>query len=71
MGPLEILSNIIEIAKMIEAQVALAKNNQSKLRTLAHTMQSIIASIEGLGQLPNNRQFVQTLTDFQTSLKET
>ncbi len=71
MGPLEILSDIIAIAKMIDAQISLAKNNQSKLKTLARTMQLIIASIEGLTTLPDNRQFIQSLTSFQTSLKET
>ena len=71
MTPLQILQDIITIARAIKTQVDLAKNNKEKLKTLANTMQLLVSSLEGVSDLPNNRQFVQSLTEFQTCIRDT
>jgi len=71
MSPLDILKDILVIAQAIQDQVDTAKNNKAKLKTLAHTMQLVIASLQGLNALPNTKQFIQTFTEFQTHLRGT
>lgn len=71
MTPLEILHDIVIIARAVYTQVELAKNNKKKLHVLMHTMQLLITSLEGLSDLPNNKHFVDSLTAFHGCIKDT
>jgi tetratricopeptide (TPR) repeat protein len=70
MTPVQILQDVIIIARAIKAQVDLAKNNKEKLRTLSRTIECVIVSLEGLETLPDNKHFVKSLTDFQTCIHD-
>ncbi len=71
MTPLAILQDIITIARAIHAQVSLMKRNQDDLHDLATIMQQIVTSLQGLATLPDNQQFIESLTAFQQCLTET
>ncbi len=71
MDPISLLSSIVKIALAIHAQVNLAQSNQKSLQALAHTMQRVIASLQGLAELPRHQQFIDSLKALQTCLQET
>ena len=71
MTPLAILQDIITIARAIHTQVSLMNSNKKDLHSLATTMQHIVTSLQGLASLPNNQQFIESLTAFQQCLTDT
>lgn len=71
MDPLSTLQSIITLANMIREQVKLVNSNRKKLDDLAETMQHVIASLEGLSELPRNKQFVDSLHALQIHLSAT
>lgn len=70
MTPLAILTDIIKIAKLINDRVHLVKSNQQKLLSLSETVQRVVASLQGLSTLPNQKQFKDSLEALQTCLIE-
>lgn len=71
MGPVAILADVVRIAQLIHGQLNLAQSNQEKLKTLERIIRRVVASLQGLSILPDNKQFIKTLTDFQICLNET
>lgn len=68
MTPVQILRDIITIAQAIKSQVDTAKNNKRKLGTLLQALDLLISALAGLDKLPNNQQFIKSLSDFQTCI---
>lgn len=71
MSPLAILQDIMTVAQSIYSQVRLVESNQNKLATLAKTVQVSISALEGLATLPNNKHFIEGLTEFHVRVKDT
>ena len=71
MTPLLILKDVIEITKIIHAQVVLVQSNKAKLRGLADITRLVVSSLEGLSELPDNKQFIDSLTTLQNCLHQT
>lgn len=59
------------IAQIIYNQAALVHSNQQKLKHLAETIHRIVSSLQGLSSLPQNQQFIESLTALQLCLTET
>ena len=72
MTPLQILQDIITIAKAIHKQVEAAKNVHAKLKELTcTTIPLLITSTEGLSTLPDNQRFIQSLKELHIRIANT
>ena len=71
MSPLAILQDLVTVAPSIYSQVQLVESNQNKLATLAKTVRVSISALEGLATLPNNKHFIEGLTEFHVRVKDT
>lgn len=70
MDPVAILQHIFQVAQLIHTQAALSQANQKQVRRLAERVQMVVASVKGLGELPNNRQFIDSLKALNRCLDE-
>lgn len=71
MVPAIIIQDILNIAKAVYQQVRLVQKNQGELASLVRTIELVVNSLDGVAELPNNRQFIDTLLLFQQCLQET
>lgn len=71
MTPLEILHDVIAIAQMIRRQVILVESNKKRWESVVRVIDQIVASLQGLEELPRQESFIKSLTILQSHLKET
>lgn len=70
MSAIIILRDIITIAQTIHNQIKLAYRNKEDLLRLAGTVKTVLSSIKKLPELPNNREYIDSLKTMQTCLKQ-
>lgn len=71
MTPLQIVADVVTIARIIHHQVQLTKSNQAALRTLSEIISHVTGSLDGLSSLPEQQQFIDSLEAFQICCQKT
>lgn len=71
MTPLELLQDIIKIARIIYDQAQLVESNKARWGSLVKVIRQVVSALEGLHQLPRRRNFEDSLTVLHTQIQET
>lgn len=71
MTPLEIVHDVVKVAELIYNQAQLVESNKKRWASLAELIRHVLNTLVGLNELPQQRNFVDSLEALQRCIHET